>query len=75
MVVRVGGDDGELRPWHYIDVLSVESRLMMRVRYTIEGGSIMSHEMVERGGEAAFGFKMCGSGEADFGFIILLESS
>ena len=28
-VVRVGGDDGELRPWHYIYVFSVESRLLM----------------------------------------------
>jgi hypothetical protein len=25
-VVRVGGDDGELRPWHYIYVYSIESR-------------------------------------------------
>ena len=32
-VVRVGGDDGELRPWHYIYVYSIESRLMKRVRY------------------------------------------
>ena len=29
-VVRVGGDDGELRPWHYIYVYSIESRLIMR---------------------------------------------
>ena len=36
-VVRVGGDDGELRPWHYMYVHSIESRLMMRVRY--ESGS------------------------------------
>jgi len=27
--VRVGGDDGELRPWHYIYVYSIESRLIM----------------------------------------------
>ena len=26
-VVRVGGNDGELRPWHYIYVYSIESRL------------------------------------------------
>ena len=26
-VVRVRGDDGELRPWYYIDVYSIESRL------------------------------------------------
>ena len=32
-VVRAGGDDGELRPWHYIYVHSIESRLIMRVRY------------------------------------------
>jgi len=32
-VVRVGGDDGELRPWHYTYVYSIESRLVMRVRY------------------------------------------
>ena len=25
-VVRVGGDDGKLRPWHYIYVYSIESR-------------------------------------------------
>jgi len=31
-VVRVGGDDEEVRPWHYIYVYSIESRLMMRVR-------------------------------------------
>jgi len=31
-VVRVGGEDGELRPWHYIYVYSIESRLIMRVR-------------------------------------------
>ena len=31
-VVRVGGDDGELRPWHYIYVYIIESRLIMRVR-------------------------------------------
>ena len=34
-VVRVGGDDGELRPWHYIYVYSIESRLIMRVRYGV----------------------------------------
>ena len=34
-VVRVGGDDGELRPWHYIYVYSIESsgiRLLAQVR-------------------------------------------
>ena len=32
-VVRVGGDDGQLRPWHYIYVYSIKSSLEMRVRY------------------------------------------
>ena len=32
-VVREGGDDEELRPWHYLYVYSTESRLIMRVRY------------------------------------------
>ena len=32
-VVRVGGDDGELRSWYYIYVYSIESRLIMRARY------------------------------------------
>jgi len=27
--VRVGGDDGELRPWHYIHVDSIESILII----------------------------------------------
>jgi len=31
--MRVGGDNGELRPWHYIYVYSIESRLILRVRY------------------------------------------
>jgi len=31
--LRVGGDDGELRPWHYIYVYSIESGLITRVRY------------------------------------------
>ena len=31
--MRVGGDDGEHRPWHYIYVYSIESRLIMRVIY------------------------------------------
>ena len=30
---RVGGDYGELRPCHYLCVHSIESRLIMRVRY------------------------------------------
>ena len=29
-VVRVGGDDGELRPCHYMYVYSIESRLIWR---------------------------------------------
>ena len=31
--MREGGDDGELRPWHYIYVYSIGSRLVRRVRY------------------------------------------
>jgi len=31
--MRVGGDDGELRPWYYIYVYSIESRLIRRVIY------------------------------------------
>ena len=31
-VVRVGRDDGELRPWHYIYVYSIESRLLMETQ-------------------------------------------
>ena len=34
-VVRVGGGDGELRQWQYIYVYSIESRLMMGVRYVM----------------------------------------
>ena len=34
-VGRVGGDDGQLRPWHYRYVYSIESRLIMRVRYSL----------------------------------------
>ena len=34
-VVRVGGDDGDLRPLHYIYLHSIESRLIMRVRYEV----------------------------------------
>ena len=38
-VVKVGGDDGELRPWHYIYVYSIESRLTMHhvVKNTPDG--------------------------------------
>ena len=31
--IKVGGDDGELRPWHYIHVCSIDSRLVRRVIY------------------------------------------
>jgi len=34
--VRAGGDEGELRPWHFIYVYSTESRLIMAVRYALE---------------------------------------
>jgi hypothetical protein len=31
--MRVGGKDGELRPWHYMCVYSIKSRLIRRVMY------------------------------------------
>ena len=31
--MREEGIDGELRPWHYINVYSIESKLIMRVIY------------------------------------------
>jgi len=33
-VVRVGGDEEELRPGHYIYVYSIESRLIMNLKET-----------------------------------------
>jgi hypothetical protein len=54
-------------------VLDLQLKLERGCR--VEEGSTMSQEMVAPGGEADFGFIMCGSGEAGFGFIILLESS
>ena len=42
-VVRVGGDDGELRPWHCICINSIKSRLMMRVKYGDSGAWV--HEI------------------------------
>jgi len=57
-VVRVGGDNGELRPWHYIYVYSIESRLIMRIRYkgrdsmpaggTRQCGPLLLHRNVQR---------------------------
>ena len=35
--MRVGGNDGELRPWHYIYVYSTDSRLIRRVVYEYYG--------------------------------------
>ena len=32
-VVRVGGNDEEPRPWRYIHAYSIESTLIIRVRY------------------------------------------
>jgi len=40
-VARIGGDNGELRPWHYIQVYSIKSRLIIRVqkqRQDLAGG-------------------------------------
>ena len=31
--MRVGEDDGELRPWYYTYVYSIESKLVLRIRY------------------------------------------
>ena len=43
-VVRVGGDDGELRTWHHIHVYSIESRLIRRVIYgKPNGGDLCRH--------------------------------
>ena len=36
--MRVGGDDGELRPWHYIFAYSIESKLIRRVIYESRSG-------------------------------------
>ena len=35
--MRVGGNDGELRPWHYIYAYRIESRKILRVRYDGRG--------------------------------------
>jgi hypothetical protein len=40
--MREGGDDRELRPWHYIYVYSIESRLIRRVIYESKSGWIGS---------------------------------
>ena len=47
-VVRVRGDDGELRSWHYMYVYSIESGLIMRVRYD-------SHIRIQYLAESALG--------------------
>ena len=39
-VVRVGGDDGELRPWHYIYICSIESRLITQRGRTLESSGM-----------------------------------
>ena len=45
--MRVGGDDGGLRPWHYIYVYSIESRLMMRVTPRYHGRNSVVAAMLE----------------------------
>jgi hypothetical protein len=55
-VVRVGGDDGELRPWHFIYVYSIESRLIQRVIYESKsrGGQARGGSVVRRLEESTF---------------------
>ena len=52
-VVRVGWDDGELPPWHYMYVYSIGSRLIMIVRHDIveaqRGGDCLVVEVREHG--------------------------
>ena len=38
--MRDGGGNGQLRPWHYIYVHSIESRLTRRVIYKPLGGGV-----------------------------------
>ena len=40
--MRVRGDNGEHRPWHYMYVYSIKSRLIMRVIY------VYSKDLAER---------------------------
>jgi len=39
--MRVGGDNGELRPWHYLYVCSIESRLIRRVTTHTGDGRVL----------------------------------
>jgi len=55
--VKVGGVDGELRPWHYIYVYNIESRLIKResdtaVMYEKGGTSHEREDHVDVGGPA-----------------------
>ena len=50
-VVRVGGDDGQLPPWHHIYVYSIESRLTIRARQWGE-----RHSPSERRGKTSKSF-------------------
>ena len=40
--MRVGEDNGELRPWHYMYVYSIKSRLIRRVIYESNSGALVS---------------------------------
>jgi hypothetical protein len=43
-VVRAGGDDGEFRPWHFIYVCNIESRLIRSVIYEFKARWVCSSE-------------------------------
>ena len=59
-VLRVGGNVGELQPWHYIYVYSIESGPMMRVRYmeTLAGWAVKGQDSCLQGS----GLRVQGSG-------------
>ena len=48
--VRIKADDGELRPWHYIHVYSIESRFIMKLMETQMGGTPVNPDRLERCG-------------------------
>ena len=41
--MRVGGDDGELRPWHYVHVYSHLQKLRQRARSCASRGFMGGH--------------------------------
>ena len=55
-VVGVGGDDGELRPWHYIYIYSIKRRhceSLVRQSYTV-GGSAFKVKVKAKLGDEMF---------------------